>query len=53
MVTCDWNDGGADAELGPLGFDYTRAYYCSFAEQGWAFFPLLLGWGCFLTYLRK
>eukprot|EP00952_Eustigmatos_sp_NYUAD-ZCMA_P001687 7518-Eustigmatos_ZCMA.PRE.1 len=42
---CDWTGEGG---VGPLNIDYTRAYHCSLAEQGWLYYPMLLCWGCFL-----
>ena len=46
---CAWEGEGAGA--GPLGIDYVHAYHCGFKEHGWLFYPVLLGWGCFITYL--
>lgn len=46
---CAWDGEGAGT--GSLGVDYVRAYHCGFKEHGWLFYPVLLGWGCFITYL--
>lgn len=46
---CAWEGEGGGT--GPLGVDYVRAYHCGFQEHGWLFYPVLLGWGCFITYL--
>lgn len=46
---CDWDGEGSGT--GPLGIDYVQAYHCGFREHGWLFYPFLLGWGCFITYL--
>lgn len=46
---CAWEGEGAGA--GPLGIDYVHAYHCGFKEHGWLFYPVLLVWGCFITYL--
>lgn len=46
---CDWDGEGSGT--GPLAIDYVQAYHCGFQEQGWLFYPFLLGWGCFITYL--
>lgn len=50
MGTCEWSGEG---ETGLLGIDYVRLYHCEFAEWAILFYPLLFGWGCFLTYLCK
>ncbi len=52
MGDCAWDGSGeAGGGTGPLGIDYVRAYHCGFREHGWLFYPVLLGWGCFITYL--
>lgn len=48
--SCDY---AGDAEPTLLGIDYVKAYHCTFGELGVFFYPALLGWACFLTYLRK
>lgn len=52
--TCSWHppdDGSTPPAMGPLGIDYIYAYHCGFREHGWLFFPCLLVWGSFITYL--
>lgn len=52
--TCSWHppdDGSTSPAMGPLGIDYIYAYHCGFKEHGWLFFPCLLAWGSFITYL--
>jgi len=50
---CVWRqpEDGAGPDVGPLGIDYLYMYHCGFKENGWLFFPCLLAWGCFVTYL--
>jgi hypothetical protein len=49
MGLCDGTEPGG--EVGPLLFDYVRLYECYWGGQGWIYFPMLVAWGCFLTYL--
>lgn len=48
---CTWDGEGSGP--GPLGIDYVEAYHCGFREHGWLFYPVLLCWGCFITYLSE